>query len=91
MTKANRGEEVKKVTFSELIMGFASAALHYTGESILEGKGKVEKNLQLAKHNIDIVKLLQTKTKGNLDNDEQKLIESILSDLEYKYNESLRS
>ncbi|MFK7823665.1 MAG: DUF1844 domain-containing protein [Oligoflexales bacterium] len=79
------------VNFSELILGFASAALYYTGDSAIEGKGQGEKNLQLAKHNIDIVRLLYNKTLGNLDEEEKGLIEELLADLAHKYTSALKS
>lgn len=79
------------VNFSELILGFASAALYYTGDSAIEGKGQGEKNLQLAKHNIDIVRLLHGKTAGNLNEEEKSLIEELLADLAHKYTTALKS
>ena len=88
MSEVENMETMKDVTFSELILGFASAALHYCGESVLGNEEKTKKNFKLARHNIDIVRLLQKKTAGNLDPDEKKLIESVLSDLESKYSES---
>lgn len=79
------------VNFSELILGFASAALYYTGDSAIEGKGKGEINLPLAKHNIDIVNLLHQKTKGNLSEEEGKLIDEIIVDLREKYSSAAKS
>lgn len=73
------------VDFNALILGFSSAALYYIGHSSIEGKAPAELNLPLAKQNIDIIKLLESKTKGNLSDDEEKLIKQILSDLTQKY------
>ncbi len=41
--------------------------------------------LDLARENIDLLEMLKEKTKGNLDADEQKLIENILYDLRMAY------
>lgn len=81
--------EDRPMNFSELILGFASAALTYTGDSPA-ADGAVHKNLTLAKQNIDIIKLLKDKTAGNLDKDEQELIDRILIDLYQKFAESSR-
>lgn len=43
--------------------------------------GGTEKDLTAARHTIEILEMLQEKTAGNLDNEEQKLIESLLYDL----------
>ncbi len=47
--------------------------------------GKPEKNLQFAKRLIDILETLQVKTKGNLDEDEKRMLENILFDLRLNY------
>ena len=47
--------------------------------------GKYEKDLKLARFNIDMLKQLQEKTKNNLDKDEQKFMDSIVSDLQLKF------
>lgn len=72
------------VDFSALIMGFSSAALYYLGEHPVEGKAPAERNLPLARQNIDIIGLLHEKTKGNLTADEQRLITQVMSDLKVK-------
>jgi len=47
--------------------------------------GKTEKNLAQAKVVIDILEMLKEKTKGNLDAEEEKLLKSVLTDLELNY------
>ncbi|NRA44652.1 MAG: DUF1844 domain-containing protein [Oligoflexales bacterium] len=89
-TGQEEADQNLSVNFSELILGFASAALYYTGDSSIEGKGEGEKNLQLAKHNIDIVRLLYNKTLGNLNEEEKSLIEEVLADLAHKYTTALK-
>ena len=60
-------------------MGLLSGPLHLTK--------KKERNLPLAKQTIDILGVLQEKTKGNLTKDEEQLIENLLHDLRLKYVE----
>src|SRR6056297_2997638 len=43
--------------------------------------GKSYADLESAKHTIEIIEMLEEKTQGNLDTEEQKLIESLLYDL----------
>jgi hypothetical protein len=76
--------------FTGLIMGFSSAALYYLGEQSLEGKAVEQVNLPLAKHNIDILALLEEKTKGNLEDVEAKLLREVLAELRMKYVKAVR-
>jgi hypothetical protein len=47
--------------------------------------------LTLARQNIDILDILQKKTKGNLTNEEEQLLLEVLRDLRLKYVEATRS
>jgi len=82
------------VDFSGLILGFSSAALYYLGEAPIQGKEMKsipERNLPLAKQNIDIVELLKNKTQGNLTEEESRLLNQVLSDLRIKYVAAIKS
>ena len=52
--------------------------------------GKTEKSLDQAKYMIDLLQLLKDKTAGNLDKDEQNLLNGCLYDLRMKYVEACR-
>lgn len=70
-----------ELDFSQLIMGFCSAALLYLGETSSKQRQSTEINIPLAQQNIDIIALLKEKTRGNLSDQENNLIEQVLSDL----------
>lgn len=76
-------DDKQSVEFSGLILGFCSAALSYMGY----GDAVAGKNLDLAKQNIDIIKLLKEKTKGNLTEEEQRLLDEAIVDLQRRYVE----
>jgi hypothetical protein len=46
---------------------------------------KPEPNLPLARHSIDLLAMLQEKTKGNLSSEEQRLVENGLTELRFRY------
>ena len=46
---------------------------------------KNEPNLPLARHSIDLLGMLQEKTKGNLTVEEQRLLENGLTELRFRY------
>jgi len=49
------------------------------------GTGELRQDLVLAKRNIDLLDLLRDRTKGNLDDDEGKFLEGVLSQLKMAY------
>ncbi len=46
---------------------------------------KPEPNLALARHSIDLLAMLQDKTRGNLSVEEQRLVENGLTELRFRY------
>src|SRR4051794_7932929 len=54
--------------------------LHFGPESERE-----KPDLQAARHSIDLLSILQEKTKGNLTMDEQRLLENTLTELRFRY------
>ncbi len=81
----------EQVDFTTLVLGFSSAALYYLGDTPIGGQKVKEKNLPLAKQNIDILGLLKEKTNGNLTPDEDKLLSQVLSDLRLRYIETSKT
>lgn len=79
-----------KMQFNEFILGLCSAALSYMGVSD-SPLGAVEKNLDLAQQNLYIIELLQEKTRGNLTDEEQELIDQVVRDLNLKLKEAATS
>jgi hypothetical protein len=50
----------------------------------------VERDLGAAKHVIDIIGILRDKTRNNLDQSEETLLDSVLYDLRMRYVELVR-
>ncbi len=74
--------------FATLVLSLGSSAIMYLGEEA-EGK-RVERNLPMAKHAIDLLCVLEEKTKGNLSGEEDHILESLLFDLRLRYVEALK-
>ena len=74
-----------EVTFTTFIVSLNSSALFHLGEIADPTTGQKEVDLVLAKHTIDTLKLLQEKTKGNLNPEEKGLLEDMLFDLKMRY------
>jgi len=75
------------VDFHTFVLSLGSSALLHLGELEHPEGGEPRPDLGLAKHTIDIIAMLQAKTKGNLTPAEDKLIESLLYDLRLRYVE----
>lgn len=69
-------------SFSSLVMSIASSAALKMG---LNSDNKEEKNLDLARYNIDLLDLLKEKTKNNLTKEEKELLASCISDLQIQF------
>ena len=74
-----------EVNFSSFVLSLSSAILLHIGEIADPQTGEKKKDLALAKQTIDIITLLQEKTKGNLTDDEQELLEHLLYDLRMRF------
>ena len=71
--------------FSTFILSLSTSALVHLGELPDPITNNKQTNLPLARQTISIIELLKEKTKGNLTEDEERLIESLLYDLRIKY------
>lgn len=74
-----------EVTFTAFVISLNTAALFHFGELADPETGRTARDLMLAKHTIDTLKLLQEKTAGNLTSDEENLLETVLYDLQLRY------
>jgi hypothetical protein len=83
----DRTEQVPlpEVNFNSLIFSLSSSALINLGEIADPHTGQKQKDLPLAKHTIDTIAMLQDKTKGNLDPEEQRFLDTILADLRWRF------
>lgn len=73
------------VDFGMFITSLGMQALMALGEIENPGTGKKEKELSQAKYLIDLIEMLQKKTKGNLNEAETKIIDQLLYELRMKY------
>lgn len=75
------------IDFSTFIFSLGSAALINMGAVANPVSNKTERNLSEAKQNIDLLSMIQEKTKGNLSSDEDKLMQNLLHSLRMRYIE----
>jgi len=73
------------ISFTNFVLSLSTSALFHFGDFPDQEGGKTEKNLPAAKQTIDILDMLNEKTKGNLNENENQLIQSVLYELKLRY------
>ena len=77
--------QLPEINFATFIFSLNHSVLVHLGVMEDPSTGKKVKNLPIAKQTIDILGMLQEKTRGNLDNDEENMLKNILYDLRMIY------
>lgn len=78
-------DTLPKVDMNTFLLSLSSSAMVHLGEVPEPETGNTNTDLNMARHTIDILGLLEEKTKGNLDTDEENLLKNILFELRVKY------
>ena len=71
--------------FASLVSMLVTQALFALGLIQVEGQKDKEPDLALAKYNIDMLETIQEKTKGNLTEEEKKMLDNTLSQVHMAY------
>lgn len=83
--QAKKSYTLPKIDFSTFVLSINSSALVQLGLIEDPASGQKTKNLPLAKQTIDLLAMLEEKTKGNLTNDEENILKNILYELRMLY------
>ncbi len=74
-----------KVDMNTFVLSLSSSVLVQLGEVCDPDSGQTCQNLDIARHTIDILGMLEQKTRGNLTPDEETLLKNVLFELRMKY------
>ena len=80
-----------EISFSSLIISLGTSAMIHLGVMEDPNTKKIEKHVELAREEIDLISMLQEKTKGNLTDQEAKVTEQVLYELRVKFVETTKS
>ncbi len=78
-----------EVSFSMYVAIMGQSAMMQMGKIINPATGKIERDLAQAKFTIDVLGMLEEKTRGNLTKDESELLRTTLANLRLNYVEEL--
>ena len=72
------------ITFATFALSLAQAVMDQVGQGERD-QGNAEAHLQLARQSIDLLEMLECKTKGNLDEEEGTLLSTLLYEVRMVY------
>ncbi len=81
-------EDIPPIDFNILVLSLNTSALIDLGDGPEDAGGeKVERevNLPMARQSIDMLAILEEKTRGNLSGEEERLLAQVLFDLRMRY------
>ncbi|MFH1074968.1 MAG: DUF1844 domain-containing protein [Candidatus Firestonebacteria bacterium] len=85
MEEKMKDQEIFKIMFMQLLYTFQNAAVMQLGKIMNPMTNKIEKNLAQAKGTIEMLRMLKAKTAGNLEKEEQEMIDQVILTLQLNY------
>lgn len=76
------------IDFTTFVLSVSHSALMHLGVAPHPETGKTVRELPLARQDIDLLALLEEKTKGNLTGDEERLLAQVLFDVRMRFVEA---
>ena len=77
------------VQFEHLIMSLVTTAMYQLGLAVRPGEVAPPPDLMAAQETVELLQILQQKTKGNLTHDEQRLLDNTVTELRFRYVQAL--
>lgn len=79
------GSVMPEINFITFLLSLNSSALVHLGQHPDPTSGATAKNLPVAKQTIDVIAMLEEKTRGNLTDEEKRLLTNVLYELRLLY------
>ncbi len=77
------------IQFFQLVLSLQAAAMQQMGKVANPMTGKVDRDLAMAKNSIDMLEMVERKTRGNLTDDEKRLMDHLLYELRLNFVDEL--
>jgi hypothetical protein len=82
-------EQKQQALFLQLVLMFQQAAWHQMGKIPNPLTNKIERDIEQARFSIDMLDMLKARTKGNLTDDETRMLDHILRELKLNFVDEL--
>ena len=76
--------------FLQLLLGLQQSGMMALGKLMNPLTRRIEKNLEAARDTIDTLAALEARTQGNLESDEARVLQQVLTELRMNYLDELK-
>lgn len=90
MTDTTPDASREAALFLQLVLGLQQAAMMSLGKLMNPMSGKLDRNLEAAKNTIDTLGAIESRTRGQLEPDEQRVLTQVLTDLRLNYVDEVK-
>ena len=88
MTETNPSRQA--ALFLQLLLGLQQSGMMTLGKLMNPLTRQIEKNLEAARDTIDTLAAIETRTKGNLEPDEARVLQQVLTELRMNYLDEVK-
>ena len=88
MTDTDRSRDA--ALFLQLVLGLQQAAMVSLGKLMNPMTGKLDPHLESARNTIDTLGAIESRTKGNLESDEARVLTQVLAELRMNYVDEVK-
>jgi hypothetical protein len=88
---AGAAPELPRIDFATFVLSLSHGALVHLGDAPDPSGVKSPPDLELARQTIDLLSLMEEKTRGNLTGEEERVLANILADLRLRFVEVSKS
>jgi hypothetical protein len=89
MAEGMEDKQLFELLFIELVYSFQNMAMIAMGKLVNPATNKTDRNMPQAKATIDMIRMLKEKTANNLTENETKLIEQVVLNLQLNYADEI--
>lgn len=91
MTQTSNPSNIHKGMFLEFVAMLSATTMQHMGKTINPLTGKTDINMEAAQATIDILEMIEAKTRGNRDRDEDRFVANALTTLRMNFVETKAS
>ena len=82
---------IPPIDFTTFVLSMSTACMTHLAEIDRPDSGRSEPNLPMARQTIEILEMLEAKTRGNLTGEEERILEQVLEELREGYDRAASS
>ncbi len=90
MSDCINGDQNIEILFCQLVMSLHADVMQHLGKIKNPVSGKIEPDLEKARQALDMLVMIRNKTRGNLTEDENQLLERLINEAEINYQNVIK-